>query len=85
MGVGDSEHSIVLLKQGNQPMGPGGGKGVSDHETVERKDDRYVKIEISLNETTTDSRTSEECSRYGDGFISSPGSGVVCRGIQNNS
>lgn len=30
MGVGDSEHSIVLMKRGNQPMGPSGGKGVSD-------------------------------------------------------
>ncbi len=40
----ESEHPIVPKIPGNQPKGPGGGKGVLDYGTVGEKDDKDIGL-----------------------------------------
>jgi hypothetical protein len=50
-----SECSVVLLKRGNQPKGPCGGKGASEDGTAGGKDERDFEPGQHLNETAADS------------------------------
>jgi hypothetical protein len=80
-GVRKSERSTVLMKLGNRPEGPSGGKGAPGCGTVNGKDNRHVKANKRLNETTTDSEAGAASAGYGDGSIASHGPGVVRGGV----
>jgi hypothetical protein len=85
-GVQKSEPPIVPKKSGNQPKGPGGGKGRPSHGAVGGNDAGDTELREHLPGTSTDSGTGEKESALGVYNTGPPHRpGLAAGGVSPNS